>query len=123
MSQTELDTSDFEEVETVTASVEEKPKRRRQTKKAEPETSRRVKVVFHNTNEDSGPIFAQVNGHAIQIKREEEVEIREEHLKLLDQCMYTKYDGKRKTGQVDDNGEPILEDVWRNVKRFPYTRM
>jgi len=124
MSDTEIDVSDLiEESETKTAPVEAKPKRGRQKKELAPEGPKRVKVIFHNTNEDSGPIFAQVNGMAIQVKREEEVEIREEHLRLLDQCIYTKYDGKKKTGQVDDNGDAIMEDVWRNVKRFPYTRV
>jgi hypothetical protein len=116
-----------QEIDTLLDSEEETaPAKRGRPKKdaLQPEsTVRRVKVIFHNTNEDSGPIFAQVNGLAIQIKREEEVEIREEHLALLDQCIYTRYEGKRKTGQVDENGDAILEDVWRHVKRFPYTRL
>jgi len=120
----EDDVSDlFEESEVETAPVEKKPSRPKKEAAPTVDQPRRVKVIFHNTNEDSGPIFAQVNGMAIQIKREEEVDIREEHLALLDQCIYTKYEGKRKTGQVDENGEPIMEDVWRNVKRFPYTRL
>ena len=76
------------------------------------ERSRRSKVIFHNTQEDTGDIIAQMNGVAYQIQREKEVNVSSALLTMLDRCIVT-------TFERDGKGEEITRDI----KRFPYTKV
>jgi hypothetical protein len=74
--------------------------------------SRRSKVIFHNTQEDTGDVVAQMNGVAYQIQREKEVNVSSALLNMLDDCIIT-------TFERNDKGEEITRDI----KRFPYTKV
>jgi hypothetical protein len=74
--------------------------------------SRRSKVIFHNTQEDTGDVVAQMNGVAYQIQREKEVNVSSALLTMLDDCIIT-------TFERNDKGEEITRDI----KRFPYTKV
>jgi hypothetical protein len=74
--------------------------------------SRRSKVIFHNTQEDTGDVVAQMNGVAYQIQREKEVNVSSALLTMLDDCIIT-------TFERDTKGEEITRDI----KRFPYTKV
>jgi len=76
------------------------------------ERSRRSKVIFHNTQEDTSDVFAQINGVAYQIQREKEVNIPNEVLATLDNCIITKF-------ERDSTGS----EIERDIKRFPYTKV
>ena len=72
----------------------------------------RTKVSFHNTSDETGDIFVQLNGVAYQIKREEEVSLPNEVLGVIDDAIITKL-------ERGGNGEEITRDI----RRFPYTKV
>jgi len=72
----------------------------------------RLKVVFHNTQEDTADIFTQVNGVAYQIQREKEVALPPHILQNLDNCVITVFERGAKG-----------EEITRDIKRFPYSRV
>ena len=72
----------------------------------------RSKVSFHNTSDETGDIFVQLNGVAYQIKREEEVSLPNEVLGVIDDAIITRF-------ERNDKGEEITRDI----KRFPYTKV
>jgi ornithine carbamoyltransferase len=72
----------------------------------------RSKVSFHNTSDETGDIFVQLNGVAYQIKREEEVSLPNEVLGVIDDAIITRF-------ERDGKGEEITRDI----KRFPYTKV
>ena len=72
----------------------------------------RSKVSFHNTSDETGDIFVQLNGVAYQIKREEEVSLPNEVLGVIDDAIITKL-------ERGGNGEEITRDI----RRFPYTKV
>jgi len=76
--------------------------------------SKRTTVIFHNQDGEAGSIdiFTSVNGKAYQIKREVEVELPEEVLGVIDNAIITKF-----------SKGPKGEDVSRDVKRYPYTKV
>lgn len=78
--------------------------------KAEAKTAKRLKVVFHNTADETGDIFLQHNGVGYQIQREEEVSLPPEVLGVADLAVITMFerDGKGK-------------ELTRDIKRFPYS--
>lgn len=67
-----------------------------------------VRVTFHASEADGGAddIFVSVNGKAFLLRREEEVDVPEDVLKVLDNAVEVKFDKKMKP---------------RRVKRFPYS--
>ena len=75
-----------------------------------PKREGKAKVVFHNTAEDTGDIFLQLNGVGYQIQREEEVSIPPDVLGVADLAVITMFerDGKGK-------------ELTRDIKRFPYS--
>jgi ornithine carbamoyltransferase len=72
----------------------------------------RSKVSFHNTSDETGDIFVQLNGVAYQIKREEEVSLPNEVLGVIDDAVITRFERDEKGGELT-----------RDIKRFPYTKV
>lgn len=72
----------------------------------------RSTVIFHNTQTDTGDVFAQINGVAYQIQREEKVDIPLHVLSTLDNCIITVFERNSKG-----------EEITRDIKRFPYTKV
>jgi len=75
-------------------------------------STNRSKVIFHNTQDDTGDIIAQMNGVAYQIQREKEVNVSSALLTMLDDCIITK-------SERDGKGKEISRDI----KCFPYTKV
>ncbi len=75
----------------------------------------RVKIIIQSSERDKGPVDVAINGYAFRIKRDEEVEVPEDVLKVLDNAIMKIYDQVKRE---DGEGMQLVE---RKVKRFPYT--
>jgi len=73
---------------------------------------KKVKVIFHNTKDDSGDVYVALNGVGYLVQREQEVEVPADVLGVIDLAVETQHSRGAK-------GEEIVKDI----KRYPYTKV
>ena len=74
----------------------------------------KIEVTFHNAEGEAGAfnVFASVNGKGYAYPREKVVSVPREVLSVIDNAVITK-----------TSRSPTGEDIQREVKRYPYSRV